>query len=141
MSLGLLFLSAFAAATLLPFYSEVALLYLLRAGESPLLLFAVATTGNTLGSAVNWLIGRYAASYAGRSWFPFKKESLERGERWFNRYGVWSLLLAWLPVGGDALTAVAGFLRVRFPLFLLLVAIGKAGRYAVVIAAYFYASN
>lgn len=135
----LLFFSAFAAATILPFYSEVTLVYLLQAGGAPLLLWAIATTGNTLGSAVNWLLGRFAAGSVGKPWFPFSEENVAKGERWFQRYGVWSLLLAWMPVGGDAITAVAGFLRVRFGLFLLLVAIGKGARYAAVIAVYLFA--
>jgi len=42
--------------------------------------------------------------------------------------------LSWLPVGGDALTVIAGILRVRFDLFLILVALGKGARYAAVIA-------
>ncbi|MGB5324546.1 MAG: YqaA family protein [Pseudomonadales bacterium] len=133
MSYVVLFLSAFAAATILPFYSEITLVYLLEAGQAPLALWAVATLGNTAGAAVNWALGRFAAGYAGRDWFPFRQKSLQRGEQWFNRYGVWSLLFAWMPIGGDALTAVAGFLRVRFDLFLLLVALGKGARYAVVI--------
>ncbi|MBT8138562.1 MAG: DedA family protein [Gammaproteobacteria bacterium] len=109
---------------------------MLQAGHYPLALWAVATAGNTLGAVVNWLLGRYAAHYSNRDWFPFQRESLARGEAWFKRYGVWSLLLAWMPIGGDALTAVAGFLRVRFMLFLLLVGIGKGARYAVVILAF-----
>ena len=47
----------------------------------------------------------------------------------FNRYGKWSLLLAWVPIIGDPLTLFAGMLKVNFGLFLLLVTIGKFGRY------------
>jgi membrane protein YqaA with SNARE-associated domain len=49
---------------------------------------------------------------------------------------VWSLLFAWLPIGGDALTFIAGIMRVRFSLFLLLTAIGKGARYAVLYLLY-----
>jgi membrane protein YqaA with SNARE-associated domain len=59
---------------------------------------------------------------------------MERAEAWFWRYGVWTLLLAWLPVVGDALTVIAGLLRVRLSVFLILVGIGKGARYAAVIA-------
>ena len=48
---------------------------------------------------------------------------------------MWSLLLAWVPVIGDPLTFAAGIMRVDFRLFLVLVAIGKAGRYAVLVLA------
>jgi len=55
---------------------------------------------------------------------------MAKAEGWFRRWGMWSLLLAWAP-GGDVLVAVAGLLRVPFPLFLALVAVAKTGRYAV----------
>jgi len=59
---------------------------------------------------------------------------LERAARWFRRWGKWSLLASWLPVVGDPLTLAAGLLRVRYPVFLVLVAIGKTARYAAVLA-------
>jgi len=59
MSYGLLFLSAFLAATLLPFYSEVVLVSLLLEGKPALALWFYATLGNTLGAWVNWVMGRY----------------------------------------------------------------------------------
>ena len=59
---------------------------------------------------------------------------MDRAEAWFQRYGVWSLLLAWLPVVGDALTVIAGALRVRMSVFLILVTMGKGARYAAVMA-------
>ena len=137
MSYSILFLSAFGAATLLPFYSEITLTALLSQGYSAFNLWLVATVGNTLGAAVNWVMGRYLTHFESESWFPFKTKTLHRGQAWFQKYGFWSLLLAWMPIGGDAITFVAGVMRVRFDLFLLLTAIGKGVRYAVVIALYF----
>ena len=128
-----LFLTAFLAASLLPAYSELLFAGLLLRGYDPLALWAWASAGNTLGSAVNWALARFLLRFEERRWFPFRRETLGRAQDWFRRYGVWSLLLAWAPIGGDALTFVAGLMRVRFWLFLLLVAIGKATRYAVVI--------
>lgn len=132
-SLFLLFLSAFLAATLLPFYSEVVLVSLLLQGEPKMLLWLVATTGNTLGAAVNWGLGRYLLHFQQRDWFPFKADKLQRSQQWFNRYGIWSLLFAWLPVGGDALTFIAGVMRVPLATLLILAGIGKGIRYAIVI--------
>lgn len=132
-SYGLLFLSAFLAATLLPFYSEVVLVTLLLDGKNVWALWASATLGNTLGAWVNWVMGRYLLHFENRSWFPFKAESLHRSQAWFQRYGSWSLLFAWLPVGGDALTFIAGVMKVRWWVLLLLCGIGKGARYAVVI--------
>lgn len=129
-----LFFSAFLAATLLPFYSEVVLVALLSANpEMWVMLWLVATLGNTAGAALNWLLGRYFLHFQGRRWFPFREDALGKAQIWFQRYGVWSLLLAWLPVGGDALTFVAGVMRVHFAVFWLLTLIGKGLRYLVVI--------
>ena len=132
-----LFVSAFAAATLLPFYSEVVLVGLLSQGYSAFWVWAVASLGNTLGAVMNWLMGKYLLHFQYRKWFPFKAEGIERSQRWYNRYGIWSLLMAWLPVGGDALTFIAGVMRANFWVFFILVAIGKSARYAVLIALYF----
>lgn len=128
-----LFLVAFLAATILPAYSEILFAGLLVGGYEPWALWAWATAGNTLGAVVNWLLGRYLLHFRDRQWFPFKPAALGAAQRWFQRYGVWSLLLAWAPVGGDALTFVAGLMRVRFGLFVLLTAIGKGARYAIVL--------
>lgn len=128
-----LFVLAFLAATLLPGYSEVAFAGLLATGYEAFPLWAWATAGNTLGSVVNWGAGRWLLHYRGRRWFPVNAGQLERGQAWFQRFGVWSLLLAWAPVAGDALTFIAGVMRVRFDLFLLLTAVGKGLRYAVLL--------
>jgi len=128
-----LFLTAFVSATLVPMSSEVVLAALIAAqGWDVVLLVAVATVGNTLGAVVNWLLGGFCLRWRDSKWFPISAEKLERGTEWFRRYGVWSLLLAWLPIVGDPITFAAGIARVRLPLFLLLVALGKAARYAVV---------
>jgi len=128
-----LFSSAFAAATILPFYSEVVLLAYVYQGYSPVGLWATATLGNTLGAHVNWLIGRYLLHYQDRRWFPVKPDSLHKAQARFLKYGSWSLLMAWLPVGGDALTFVGGIMRTPFWLFTVLVGVGKGARYAVML--------
>lgn len=128
-----LFLISFAAATLLPAYSEVVFAGLLAAGHEPVALWGWATAGNTLGAVVNYLLGRFLLRFQDRRWFPFQPGTLDRAQRWFQRYGVWSLLMAWAPVGGDALTFVAGVMRVRFAAFLLLTGIGKGARYAILL--------
>jgi len=133
MSYTFLFVSAFLAATILPFYSEVVLFAMIRAGEPAGLLLAVAAVGNTLGSVVNWVLGRYLLHFQHKKWFYFKPAQIEKMQAWFQRYGVWSLLLAWMPIGGDPLTLVAGIMRVNLWLFIVLVGIGKTLRYVAVI--------
>jgi len=128
-----LFGSAFLAATILPFYSEVLLYALLREGLDPVMLVIVATLGNTLGAVVNWVLGLYLLHFRDRRWFYFSSAQIDKAQRWFQRYGFWSLLLAWMPIGGDALTLIAGIMKVRLWLFLLLVGTGKALRYVTVV--------
>ena len=125
-----LFAVAFVAATLLPAQSEAVLVALLLKGDvSPWLLVATASAGNVLGAMVNWLLGRFIEHYRDRRWFPVKVDALERARRWYGRAGRWSLLFSWLPIVGDPLTVVAGALREPLWSFVLLVAIGKVGRY------------
>ncbi len=129
-----LFLTAFLAATLVPLSSEAVLAALSQArGFDVALLFALATLGNTLGAAVNWALGRFCLNWRDRRWFPFTGDQLKRAGARFRRYGLWSLLFAWVPVVGDPLTFAAGVLKVRFLPFLVLVALGKGGRYAAVL--------
>lgn len=130
----LLFGSALLAATILPFYSEGLLYWYLLEGRPVGWLLFWATLGNTLGAVINWWLGLYITRFENRRWFYFKPTQIERARQWFQRFGTWSLLLAWLPIGGDALTLIAGIMRVRLWLFVLLVGLGKAGRYAFVVA-------
>lgn len=133
---GGLFLTALAAATILPMQSEAALVGLVLADAYPLwVLLAVASVGNVLGSVINWLMGRGIDRFHDRRWFPVKPAALDRASAWYRRYGKWSLLLSWAPVIGDPLTFVAGMLREPFPIFLLLVTFAKVGRYLVLTAA------
>ena len=128
-----LFGLAFLAATILPVSSEVMLAGLLAAGHDPWALWLWASAGNTLGAAVNWLLGRYLLHFQDRRWFPFPAGTLERYQHWFQRFGTWSLLLAWLPLVGDALTFIAGVMKVRFPVFIVLTGLGKSTRYAFLV--------
>ena len=132
-----LFVVSFVSATVFPFQSEIALLGMLLRDHYPWWhLVLVASVGNILGSVVNWVLGRVLTRFEGRRWFPLKRETLTRAERWYKRYGRWSLLLSWMPFG-DALTIIAGVFRERLPIFLVLVTFAKLGRYLAVVAAWY----
>lgn len=127
-----LFVAALAAATILPMQSEAVLVGMLLTENYPVFtLVAVASLGNVLGSVVNWGLGRWIERFRHRSWFPVGEHAMERAQGWYRRYGRWSLLGSWLPIVGDPITVVAGTLREPLPTFILLVAIAKIGRYAV----------
>ncbi|WP_127595313.1 YqaA family protein [Nitratireductor alexandrii] len=133
-ALASLFAVAFVAATILPAQSEAALVGLQLAGYPLGLTIAVASVGNTLGAMVNWALGRGVSRYRDRRWFPVSPKALARASNWYRRWGRWSLLLSWAPIGGDALTVAAGVLREPFWSFVLLVAVAKTGRYVAVSA-------
>lgn len=127
-----LFLAAFLAATILPAQSELVLAAMIIGGQYDLaLLLAVATAGNTLGAVVHWVLGRFVERFRDKRWFPLSPAKLDRATGWYQRWGKWSLLLSWAPVIGDALTLVAGVLRVRLATFVTLVLLAKGGRYLV----------
>nr|NJM01208.1 DedA family protein [Desulfobacula sp.] len=130
-----LFLSSFLAATLLPLSSELVLGILLKQGANPHLTLLVATFGNVLGSVVNYGLGAFGGRMILHRFWRIKEPEIHRAEKRFRKFGVFSLLFAWVPVIGDPLTVAAGALHVNFTVFLLLVSLGKFLRYLVILLA------
>lgn len=127
-----LFAVALGAASILPLQSEPVLVGLLLLADHPVwALVAIASLGNTIGSCINWVLGRGVERFRDRRWFPVKPTALGRAEGWYQRWGRWSLLLSWAPIIGDPLTVIAGVLREPFWSFVLLVAVAKTARYIV----------
>tara|TARA_R110002050_G_scaffold9504_2_gene33457 strand:- start:32066 stop:32509 length:444 start_codon:yes stop_codon:yes gene_type:complete len=122
-------LSAFLAATILPISSELVLSALLIAGKNPITLVIIATVCNVLGSLLNYIIGRWGADTILHRGLKLTPAQTTKAENQFNRYGKFSLLFAWVPIIGDPLTFLAGILKVNMGLFLILVTLGKLGRY------------
>ena len=132
MSYLVVFLSAFLAATLLPAQSEAVLsFYILSAPQTVFALILVATVGNVLGSVVNWVLGIYATKFQNRKWFPATPSQIKRAEKFYRKYGRYSLLMSWVPFIGDPITVIAGVLREPVLSFLILVTIAKSARYIV----------
>jgi len=128
-----LFTVAFLSATLLPGSSEVVLAGILASGTTPVsLAVAAATLGNTLGSVVNWAIGRYFSHFREAKWFPVNPQKFEHYQQWYQKWGIWSLLLSWAPVIGDPLTVLAGVARTPLLVFIPVVLVAKFVRYLVV---------
>lgn len=132
--LTILFASSFLAATIFPAGSEVVLANLNIAGDhDKFLLLAVATIGNVLGALVNWFIGYYLIKFKNKKWFPIQKRKIDKYSRFYRKWGILSLLLAWMPIIGDPLTVIAGIFKTNIWLFLTLVTIGKLSRYLLII--------
>ena len=129
-----LFIVSFLAATVLPASSELTLASLINTNEyNALILLFCASSGNILGSIFNWCLGFYLSKCTNDRWFPFNRSQINKASHWFQKFGVWSLLFAWLPIIGDPLTLVAGILKIHFSIFFFLVSIGKIGRYFFII--------
>ncbi|MBF0302541.1 MAG: DedA family protein [Desulfamplus sp.] len=131
-----MFACAFFAATMLPFGSEIVLTVLLASEYDPVLLIAVATLGNVLGSLVNYIVGIRGGHWIMTKLFRLSDSDIATAEIRFRRYGNWSLLFAWVPVVGDPLTVVAGILKSNIWLFIMFVTIGKFIRYVMVAATF-----
>ena len=129
-----LLIISFLAATILPLSSELVLsTMLLTDSFDKYLLLVVASFGNIFGSSVNWYLGKKILILKDKKWFPVNEKQIAKSEMYFKKYGIWSLLLAWVPIIGDPLTVIAGVLRVNFFTFLLLVSISKTSRYIFLI--------
>ncbi|MBM3073275.1 DedA family protein [Enterobacter sp. RHBSTW-00994] len=126
LSLASLFASSFLSATLLPGNSEVVLVAMLLSSVSqPWLLVLIATMGNSLGGLTNVILGRF---------FPLREKSRwqEKAVGWLKRYGAATLLLSWVPVIGDLLCLLAGWMRISWGPVLFFLCLGKALRYVIV---------
>jgi membrane protein YqaA with SNARE-associated domain len=132
--LSTVFVVSLVSATLLPLGSEPAVFGLVKLNPSmfwPAVL--VATAGNTIGGAISWWLG-YGAERAYEH-VKHRKPSELRALQWLHRFGPKACLLSWLPVVGDPLCAVAGWLRLPFWPCVAYMAVGKFARYVTMTAA------
>ena len=121
-----LFVSSFVSATILPGNSELVLGAIVAATPAVRwLAVAVATAGNTLGGMTSYGLGRLIPADGSRKLAP-------RAVALARRYGVWTLLLSWVPLIGDALCVASGWLRHDWRLAALAIAAGKLARYVAV---------
>jgi Predicted membrane protein len=134
--LSALFLAAFISATLLPMGSEPVLYGLLRLNPDMFWsAILVATAGNTLGGALDWWLGygahRVVDKYA-------HSRSHVKAIDWLERLGPKACLLSWLPIVGDPLCAVAGWLKLPFWPCVAYMLVGKFLRYITMTTALLY---
>ncbi len=125
-----LFLSAFLAATIFPFSSEIAFATALLNDMSLLNAILYASAGNILAIIVNYWFGYwlYDKTKDRLTQSRIGKKSLDYG----HKYGYFILLFSWLPIVGDPLTLVAGLLKLNFTLFLIIAGILRITRYYLI---------
>ena len=132
-----LFITCFLAATILPIASEVFLITMLAAKYDPLSSLLIASSGNTLGSYLNFGIG-YIGNPEWLKKLRVKQKTIESWKASIQKYGVWLALLSWLPIVGDIIGIALGFFRANIFWSFLFMAIGKFIRYLVVVLVYVY---
>ncbi|MBR9726543.1 YqaA family protein [Shewanella intestini] len=128
----LMFSGAFLAATLLPGGSEVLLVGLLaQQPHTWLALLIAASVGNTLGALTSYYLG-YVGRFA-KTPQDFQSKRYRHALNWMEKHGRWCLLLSWLPLMGDVLCLLAGWLKLPIISSTLLILVGKTLRYGLIV--------
>jgi membrane protein YqaA with SNARE-associated domain len=131
-----LFTSCFLSATLIPFASELGLAAAIASGYDPVISVIVATIGNSLGGLTNYYLGKF-----GKFLWLKKSEATEKKQNklkhYITKYGSLCALLSWVPIVGDPLLVMLGFMRVKLLPVAIYMVLGKFIRY-IVIALFVY---
>lgn len=132
-NLGLfgLFLACLLSATIIPFSSEAIVAGAMALGYSTPVIVGVASLGNTVGGMISFYMGWLCKWEWLERWFKVKREKLESFRGHIEKYGVWAVLLTWLPFVGDPLAIAMGFMRLNPLWTCLIMFVGKLLRYFV----------
>lgn len=129
-------LTSFLAATLLPLGSEPYLVaFLVAHPQQYLSALVMASLGNTAGGVTTWFLGRLGHRLANPA---LSLEKYPKLLKYLKKFGSKLLLLSWIPVFGDVMTGLAGWLKLPFWPCLIYLWIGKTLRYVFVIIGFFY---
>lgn len=136
--LGLLglFIGTFLAATIMPFSSDALYIGALVAGIKPAAVLLVGTLGNWLGGVTTYFLGRLAKWEWVEKHFNVKQQTLEKHHIFIEKHGVWVALLTWVPFVGDVIAIALGFYKSPAVWSLLLMLVGKFGRFLIWTAIY-----
>lgn len=127
-------LSAFLAGSVFPFSSEAVMLGLLAAGLHPVSLVIYATIGNVGGGLFNYWIGHFGRLDWIEKYLRVKQKDMDRAERFMAGHGAWMGFFAFLPLIGEAITVLLGYMRANLPISIISMTIGKALRYVMLAA-------
>ena len=124
----ILFITSLISATLFPLGSEALLIYDIKEGYNLYLLLLFATIGNSLGSVINYFLGLKGEEKKKKKSL-IKESYIIKCKKYFDKYGLYTILFSWLPIIGDPITFMAGILKYDFKKFLIFVIIAKFSRY------------
>jgi membrane protein YqaA with SNARE-associated domain len=128
-----MFLAAFLAGSFFPFSSEAVMVGLMAAGLDPWLLMTYGTTGNVLGSVVNYCVGRLGKTEWFEKYLHVKPESMEKARRFMRGHGAWMGFFAFIPLLGSAITILLGLMRANPVITFISITLGKIFRYVILI--------
>ncbi|NIN34868.1 MAG: DedA family protein [Gammaproteobacteria bacterium] len=128
-----LFIISFLAATLLPFSSEAVVVLMPSLGYKASLVLIFATTGNFLGALTNYYAGKWGGDFLLARYIQVGPEKLRKVHTLYGRWGAPILFFSWVPLIGDPLTVIGGTLKVKLPVFIFWVLLGKTVRYLAVL--------
>ena len=126
-------IAAFLAGSVFPFSSEAVMVGLMAAGLDPWLLMIYGTTGNVLGSVLNYCIGRMGKTEWFEKYLHVKPESMERARRFMRGHGAWMGFFAFIPLLGSAITILLGLMRANPVITFISITLGKLFRYVILI--------
>ena len=129
-----MFLSAFLAGTVLPFSSEIVLVTCIGLGLDPMLSLFSTTAGNVLGGITCYWMGHLGKMEWIEKYFGVDHKKLKRASTFIHGKGSWIAFISFLPVIGDAILIVLGLMKANIYIVTIAMAIGKLGRYAVIVA-------
>ena len=127
-----LYVSCFLAATIIPITSELFLGSMLALGYEPITCLIVATTGNTMGGWLNYIIG----TVGNPIWLKrigVTEQKISKWENKIKRFGSILALLSWLPIIGDVIGVALGFFRVNWVMSFIFILLGKFLRYLILV--------
>ena len=125
---------SFLSGSILPFTSDVLLLFFLGMGLNPVLLVIVSTIGNTMGGMTCFFMGRMAKKGWLSKHFKVSREKAEKADVYIRKYGYWAAFFSFLAIVGEAIVILLGNMRVSWWKVLLVMTLGKFLRYVVLAA-------
>lgn len=131
-----MWLISFLSGSILPFTSDLLLLFFLGVGLNPLWLLLVATFGNTAGSMTCFFMGGFVKKGFFTKLFMVSPEKARRADAYISKYGYWAAFFSFMAIVGEAIVIVLGNMRVCWWKVLLVMTLGKFLRYLVIVLSY-----
>ena len=126
--------TSFLASTVLPLGSEPYLLgFLAVHPEKYVEALIIVSIGNTLGGVSTWYLGTLSNRIITSS---AKFENHPKLFAYLTKYGSKLLVFSWLPVVGDVLSGLAGWMKLPLAPCFFYMLIGKSLRYIIIVTTF-----